>query len=100
MNKTINWFNFFTFDFGPRPAGTFPSTIRVATALLSFTPLIISCRLAKSFPAFHDLSDSKLPVLMAQSNVPSETVGFGDLDLKKGVDHDLKLEKGEVWNKI
>ena len=26
--------------------------------------------------------------------------GFGDLDLKKGVDHDLKLEKGEVWNKI
>ena len=27
-------------------------------------------------------------------------IGFGDLDLKKGVDHDLKLEKGEVWNKI
>ena len=27
-------------------------------------------------------------------------LGFGDLDLKKGVDHDLKLEKGEVWNKI
>ena len=26
--------------------------------------------------------------------------GFGDLDLKKGVDNDLKLEKGEVWNKI
>ena len=26
--------------------------------------------------------------------------GFGDLDLKKGVDHDLKFEKGEVWNKI
>ena len=26
--------------------------------------------------------------------------GFGDLDLKKGVDHDLKLEKGEVRNKI
>ena len=26
--------------------------------------------------------------------------GFGDLDLKKGVDHDLKLEKGVVWKKI
>ena len=26
--------------------------------------------------------------------------GFGDLDLKKGVEHDLKLEKGQVWNKI
>ena len=32
--------------------------------------------------------------------VNSVNIGFGDLDLKKGVDHDLKLEKGEVWNKI
>ena len=33
--------------------------------------------------------------------VPKRQIyGFGDLDLKKGVDHDLKLEKGEVWNKI
>ena len=32
--------------------------------------------------------------------VGDDTKGFGDLDLKKGVDHDLKLEKGEVWNKI
>ena len=30
----------------------------------------------------------------------SRPSGFGDLDLKKGVDYDLKSEKREVWNKI
>ena len=37
---------------------------------------------------------------IATKVVFSVLAGFGDLDLKKGVDHDLKSEKREVWNKI
>ena len=67
----------------------------MATALLSFTPLIMLCRLTKSFPAFHDLSDSNLPVLMAQSNVPCETVLVGVKSIDK-VNLDLSL----IWLSI
>ena len=37
---------------------------------------------------------------MEDKKESTDAGGFGDLDLKKGVDHDLKLEKGEVWNKV
>ena len=44
------------------------------------------------------LSQDVMMFIMGHFN--QDKKGFGDLDLKKGVDHDLKLEKGEVWNKI